>query len=198
MSKKKDVTDGTEDSEEQKKKSEPPEVTEEKECDDSTEIIDIKQSEEYQEINDKYLRLAAEFENYKKRTAREYSRLIETAESSLILELLQIVDDFGRALKHDDNEKVTFRQGIEMIAVKLDEILERRGVKPIESVGKQFDPNYHEAILQTEVEDNDDGIILEEVQTGYFFNDRVLRPAKVIVAKRKDDSEDENESETGD
>ena len=119
----------------------------------------IKKTDEYQELNDRYLRLAAEFENYKKRASREYGRLIETAESGLILELLQVVDDFNLALKHNDDDTANFRQGIEMIAAKLEGILKRRGVRAIEAVGAHFDPNYHEAVMQLEVDDKEDGII---------------------------------------
>jgi molecular chaperone GrpE len=198
MSEDKEITDNTEDTKEGKNIQEPPIEEAEKAGEESIETVDIKESAEFQELNDRYLRLAAEFENYKKRTSREYSRLVETAESSLILELLQVVDDFKRALKHDDNDKVNFRQGIELIANKLEEILSRRGVREIEAMGKQFDPNFHEAIMQVEIEDKEDGIIVEEVQSGYFLNDRVLRPAKVVVAKKKRDSGAADNNETGD
>ena len=151
-------------------------------------ITDIKQAPEFQELNDKYLRLAAEFDNYKKRQAREYSRLIESAESSLMLDILEVVDDFSRALKHEPDDQANFKQGIEMIANKFAELLKRRGLKEIEAIGKPFDPGYHEAIMQIESDDVDEGIIIEEIQKGYLFNDKVLRPSRVVVAKKKDDS----------
>jgi molecular chaperone GrpE len=154
---------------------------------DPAQSIDVKQTSEYQELNDKYLRLAAEFDNYKKRQSREFSRLIETAESDLILNLLTVVDDLSRALNHEPDQQENFKQGIELIAAKLDELLKRRGLKEIEALGKQFDPNYHEAVLQVESDDVDDGTIVEEVQKGYLLNDRVLRPARVVVASRKEE-----------
>jgi len=148
-------------------------------------FVDIKETSEYQELNDKYLRLAAEFDNYKKRQAREYNRLIESSESNMILELLQVADDFSRALQHDPDDQVSFKQGILLISTKFNELLKRKGLKEIEAVGKPFDPNFHEAIMQLESDKYDDGIIIEEVQKGYFLNDKVLRPARVVVAKKK-------------
>jgi molecular chaperone GrpE len=146
---------------------------------------DVKQTDEYKELLDKYLRLAAEFDNFRKRSAREYARIIETAEDGLILELLQVVDDLDRARGHDADDLDSFKQGTEMIYNKFDEILKKRGLREIKAVGEVFDPTYHEAVMQLEVEDKDDGIIIEEVQKGYFLNSKVLRPAKVVVAKRK-------------
>lgn len=156
--------------------------------------FDVQESEEYQQLNDKYLRLAAEFENFKKRSAREYSRISESAESALILQLLDVVDDFDRALEQDADDADTYKQGARMIYDKLHKILKKRGLKEIKAVDEIFDPFYHEAVMQREVEDCDDGIILEEVQKGYFLNSRVLRPAKVIVAKKKTESSGEQEN----
>ena len=152
--------------------------------------LDIKESAEYKELQDRYLRLAAEFDNYKKRNAREYTQMREWAASDLILDLLHIADDFRRALQHDSEDVENYKQGMKLIYGKLLEVLQKKGVKEIDAVGKQFDPNFHEAILQVEVDDQDDGIIVEEVEKGYFLNDRVLRPARVVVAKRKETDSD--------
>lgn len=154
--------------------------------------LDIKETEEYQQLNDRYLRLAAEFENYKKRTAREYTRLTETAESSLILQLLEVVDDFDRALNHDIDSIKILKQGTAMIFDKLEKTLHKRGLKEIKTIGEEFDPVYHEAVMQKEVDDKEDDIIIEELQKGYFLNSRVLRPAKVIVAKKINESSGDN------
>lgn len=166
-------------------------VSSEKEANSETTTIDIKEAEEYQQLNDKYLRLAAEFENFKKRSAREYSRLAEIAESNLILQLLEVVDDFDRALSHAAEDLKSFNKGAEMIFSKLTDILKKRGLKEIKALDEQFDPMYHEAVMQKEVDDRDDDVVIEEVQKGYFLNDRVLRPAKVIVAKRKIEKDDD-------
>lgn len=149
--------------------------------------VDIKLSDEYKELQDKYLRLAAEFDNFRKRSAREYARVIETAEDGLILELLQVIDDLDRAIDHDADDLDNFKQGTVMIYNKFGEILKKRGLREIQTIGEMFDPVYHEAVMQLEVEDKDDGVIIEEVQKGYFLNSKVLRPAKVVVAKRKTD-----------
>ncbi|OQX92447.1 MAG: nucleotide exchange factor GrpE [candidate division Zixibacteria bacterium 4484_95] len=155
-------------------------------------VVDIKESEEYKELEDKYLRLAAEFENFKKRSAREFSRLIETASDDLMLELLEVIDDFQRALQLEHSNIKAFQKGTELIYNKLGEILRRRNLKEIKAVGEAFDPMYHEAVMQKEVEDKEDGIIIEELQKGYLVNDRVLRPSRVVVAKRKLPEPDES------
>ena len=170
--------------------------SDEKENGEAIAIADIKEAPEYIELNDKFIRLAAEFDNYKKRTAKEYNRLVETAESNLILSLLDVVDDFERALKHDTNDAGTFKQGVEMIKAKFEDILNRRGLKRMEVIDKQFDPNYHEAVMQLDSEEKEEGVILEEVQTGYYLHDKVLRPAKVVVAREKQpESGDEGKDE---
>ena len=166
-------------------------VLSEKEANGETTTIDVKEAEEYQQLNDKYLRLAAEFENFKKRSAREYSRLAEIAESNLILQLLEVVDDFDRALSHAAEDLKSFNKGAEMIFSKLTDILKKRGLKEIKALDEQFDPMYHEAVMQKEVDDRDDDVVIEEVQKGYFLNGRVLRPAKVVVAKRKIEKDDD-------
>jgi len=166
-------------------------VSSEKETNSETTTIDVKEAEEYQQLNDKYLRLAAEFENFKKRSAREYSRLAEIAESNLILQLLEVVDDFDRALSHAAEDLNSFNKGAEMIFSKLTDILKKRGLKEIKALDEQFDPMYHEAVMQKEVDDRDDDVVIEEVQKGYFLNGRVLRPAKVVVAKRKIEKDDD-------
>ena len=148
-------------------------------------VTDIKQSKEYKELEDKYLRLAAEFENFKKRSAREFSRLIETIGDNLILELLEVIDDFQRALQLEHSNIEAFQKGTELIYSKLNEILRKRDLREIKAIGETFNPIYHEAVMQKEVEDQEDGTIIEELQKGYLINERVLRPARVVVAKRK-------------
>jgi len=188
MSKENEISDQSEPTEDVNSNENEVEISE-SECEKGVEESsgDVKQSDEYKELQDKYLRLAAEFDNFRKRSAREYARIIETAEDGLILELLQVIDDLNRALGHDADDSNNFKQGTEMIYNKFGEILKKRGLREIQTVGERFDPVYHEAVMQLEVEDKDDGIIIEEVQKGYFLNSKVLRPAKVVVAKRKTD-----------
>lgn len=160
-------------------------------------VVDIKKSEEYKELEDKYLRLAAEFENFKKRSAREFSRLIETAGDDLMLELLDVIDDFQRALQLEHSNIEAFQKGTELIYNKLGEILRRRNLKGIEAIGEAFDPMYHEAVIQKEVEDQEDGTIIEELQKGYLVNERILRPSRVVVAKKKLSASDESSGDDG-
>jgi molecular chaperone GrpE len=148
-------------------------------------VSDIKTTQEYKELEDKYLRLAAEFDNYKKRMAREYSRVLETAADDFIRQLLEVVDDLERALAHNESDSDSLKQGMTLIYNKLLDLLKKRNLTPINSVGQPFDHNYHDAVMQLDSEDKEDGTIIEEIQKGYIMNNRVLRPARVIVARKK-------------
>lgn len=158
-------------------------------------LVDIEESSEYRELKDKYLRLAAEFDNYKKRNAREFSRVIETAASDLVLQILDIADDFRRAMQQESEDAAKLREGTQLIYNKLMDILQKRGVREIEAVGKQFDPVFHEAVMQQPAENVEEGQIIGEVQRGYFYNDKVLRPARVVVAAGSDDSDNPTDSD---
>jgi molecular chaperone GrpE len=145
--------------------------------------------EEVQRQRDEYydllLRKTAEFENYRKRTDRERQTLSESAAAHLIEELLPLVDDLERALKADPGTEGAdaYRRGVELIHKQLIEVLRKRGVRPIEAVGADFDPYYHQAIAHDPVEGRRDGEIIEEFRRGYMLGDRLLRPSMVKVAK---------------
>lgn len=145
-----------------------------------------KEIESLEEEKDNYyqqlVRLKADFSNYRKRTKKEKERLDLEARSSLINELLPVIDNFERALKTADAEG-EFKNGIEMIYNQLMEILKQEGLDTIDTVGEPFDHEYHEAIMQVEDTEEDSGIIVEEIQKGYVLNDKVVRPAMVKVAK---------------
>lgn len=140
---------------------------------------------ELSRLQDRFLRLAAEFENYKKRVAREREEFAKFAGEALILEFLPILDNLERALAaarvHENSEGLI--EGVEMIQRLFLSTLEKVGVKPIEALGKEFDPNFHQAVLQVESHDGRDNIVVEEVQRGYLLENRVLRPAMVKVSK---------------
>lgn len=131
-------------------------------------------------------RLQAEFENYKKRTEKDKQELSIYAKASFIKEVLSIVDSFELAMssmkKHTILPEVF--QGIEMVYKQLTKLLESEGVKPIEAVGQKLDPFKHEVLIQKEAET--DGIVLEELQKGYMFQDKVIRTSKVAVSKLKE------------
>ena len=134
---------------------------------------------------DRLLRKTAEFDNYRKRTDRERIQLAEAAAADLIEDLLPIVDDMERALKADAGSEATeaIRRGVELIHKQLLETLRKRGVKPIESLGVDFDPHFHQAVAHERADGRREGEVVEEFSRGYMLGDRLLRPAMVKVAK---------------
>ncbi|MBQ4420340.1 MAG: nucleotide exchange factor GrpE [Bacteroidales bacterium] len=139
------------------------------------------------EINDKYLRLYSEFENYRKRTNKERLEMIENASESLIKDILPIVDDFERALqtmeKEEDEKVKNTKEGMTLIYKKLLSTLERKGLKPINAKGEVFDENLHEAVSQLPAQNEEDkGKVFDEVQKGYYLNNKVIRYSKVVVS----------------
>lgn len=147
----------------------------------------VKSEEQAKELEDRLLRLAAEFDNYRKRTAKEFAYLVKNANERLILQLLDTLDNFQRALDSaktsSDYEK--FHKGVELIYTHMKDLLSKEGLKEIEVIGKPFDPNFHEAVTQAESNKYDDGIVMEEISKGYLLNDRLLRASKVVVSKGK-------------
>lgn len=160
-------------------------------------VITLKESEylklkeeadKAKEYWDKLLRLQADFENMRKRLERDKQDFFRFANEGIILELLNILDDLERATelaqaKHQDLP--AFLKGIEMILAHLYELLKEHGLKPIEAKGKIFDPHLYEALMQAEDNSVAENTVTEELQKGYFLNDKVLRTAKVKVAKKK-------------
>lgn len=126
-------------------------------------------------------RLAAEFENYRKRAARERESAAAAADAKLLGELLVVVDDFERAMQQADGETSPLAQGIAMVHARLQSVLQQYGLAEIDATGT-FDPNFHEAILLQPAEGVADGAILQCAQKGYLLGDRVLRHSKVVVA----------------
>ncbi len=147
----------------------------------------VKSEEQTKELEDRLLRLAAEFDNYRKRTAREFAYLVKNANERLILELLETLDNFQRALDSakTKSDYENFHKGVELIYTHMKDLLSKEGLKEIEALGKPFDPNFHEAVTQAESDKYDDGIVMEEIGKGYLLNDRLLRASKVVVSKGK-------------
>jgi molecular chaperone GrpE len=133
---------------------------------------------------DQLLRKAAEFENFKRRVDNDFTNLVKNANEGLIISLLPILNDFVRSLRHgkDLKDYDAFYKGIEMIYGKLTKALESQGLVPFESVGKPFDVDFHDALLQIPRDDVPPHTVIEEVERGYLLNDRVLRHAKVVVS----------------
>jgi molecular chaperone GrpE len=149
---------------------------------------------------DQFLRKAAEFDNYKRRTEMDFINIVRNANESLLLSLLPIVEDFVRSLKAGSNrtDPEGFSKGVELIFQKLMKVLEAKGLAPFESVGKPFDVGYHDALLQVPRNDVPPQTVIEEVERGYMLNDKVLRHAKVIVSSPAEvPSEQDNVSASG-
>jgi molecular chaperone GrpE len=148
------------------------------------EIIELKNKLE--ETNDKYLRLLAEFENAKRRQARERLDLYKTAGQDILLSLLPVLDDFERALKQIDQAKdvQAFREGVTLIHDKFKNILEQKGLKGLNSIGQDFNVEHHEAITEIPAPSEElKGKVVDELERGYTLHDKMIRFAKVIVGK---------------
>lgn len=137
---------------------------------------------ERDELYDRLLRKTAEFDNYRKRIERERREQADQSVVDLLLELLTVVDDFDLARTVETTD-TSYKKGIELIYAKLNDLLRRQGVKPIEAVGKDFDPNFHMAVASEESRAHRDGEVISEMRRGYLKGERLLRPAMVKVAK---------------
>ncbi len=147
----------------------------------------LKLQEDASKVQDKLLRIQADFDNTRKRLEREKQDFVKFANEGIIVELLNILDDLERtvSLAQAKGQDITsFLKGVEMILAHLYDMLKEYGVKPIEAEGKIFDPHYHEALMQEEKKELPEHTIVEELQKGYLLNDRVIRTTKVKVSKK--------------
>ena len=135
------------------------------------------------ELNDKCLRQMAEFENFRKRTDKEKEAMFETGAKSVIEKILPVIDNFERGFDAltDEDKDSKFAEGMKMIYKQLMDELDKIQVKPIEAVGKEFDPNLHNAVMQTESDEFESGIVAQELQKGYTYRDQVVRHSMVAV-----------------
>lgn len=141
---------------------------------------------EIQELKDKYLRHVAEFDNFRKRTAKERLELIQTAGKEVITALLPVVDDCDRAEKQlqTSSDTEAIKEGVQLVFNKLRSTLQSKGLKPMKSVGEEFNADQHEAITEIPAPNEAlKGKILDEVEKGYYLNDKIIRFAKVVVGK---------------
>ena len=139
----------------------------------------------YAELNDKYLRLFSEFDNFRKRTAKEKEQMFSMGEKSVIEKMLPVIDNFERGLAAvpEADKENPLASGMEMIYKQLVKQLEDLGVKPIEAVGKEFDPNFHNAVMQVESEEYESGVVAQEFLKGYMYHDTVIRHSMVGVVQ---------------
>jgi len=160
------------------------EVVEPEVVEGESEAVEEQLRKQVAELDDRLLRTLADFDNYKKRNARQVEDTIRTAVDSLLLELVEIVDNFERALEHaggDGNDAI--HRGTKLIYSQMRDLLGRYDVKPIEALGKPFDPNLHDAMMQVDSDEYDDGIVAVVLSRGYMRGNRVLRHSKVGVSR---------------
>ena len=140
---------------------------------------------EAEEWKDKYLRLSAEFDNYRKRTLREKMELIESGGEDVIKSILAVMDDFDRALQamQSASDVASVREGVELISQKMRDTLKGKGVSEIEAVGQPLDTDLHEAVAKFPAGDDKKGLVIDVVQKGYKLKEKVIRYAKVVVGE---------------
>ncbi len=144
------------------------------------------------EVEDRYLRTVAEFDNFRKRTARQYDHLVRSAGERVLSDLLDIVDNFERGLEHSNGEADVkqVREGMELIHNQMVSMLGKHDVAPIEAQGEKFDPNLHEALMEVASDEYPEGVVAVEINRGYMIGDRVLRHTKVGVSKGSETKDD--------
>jgi molecular chaperone GrpE len=158
---------------------------------ESNEVVDLKDlriaefEKETAGLQDKLLRKAAEFENYKRRSEADQINLIKYSAASFIIKLLPVIDDFERSLQHIEDAKdlTAIKKGLKLVYDKLIKVFDDQGVKKIDSIGKPFDVNFHEAVMQRKDDSVEPHTVLDEIEKGYLYKDRVIRHSKVIVSE---------------
>jgi molecular chaperone GrpE len=142
--------------------------------------------DKYDDLNNRFLRLYAEFENFRKRTNKERLDIINNANADLLKDMIPVIDDFERAITNNEGSEdvVAIKEGFSLIYNKYKGILQTKGLKPMDSKGEVFDPEIHEAVANMPTEDKKlKGKIIDDVEKGYFLNEKVLRYAKVVVGQ---------------
>ena len=136
------------------------------------------------ENHQRFLRVQADFDNFRRRTLKEKEELGQYASMKLIGQLLPVVDNFGRAIEaaKSGGDVESFAKGVDMIFRQLEQLLEQEGLKAMDTVGQPFNPEFHQAIMQVESDEHEEGIVVEEIQKGYMLKDKVIRPAMVKVS----------------
>jgi molecular chaperone GrpE len=151
--------------------------------------------DELAELNDKYLRLYSEFENYKKKMSRDKEELVKYANESLIYEFLPSIDNLETALKHvDDDTSKGLVEGVEMTLREMYRVLEKFGLQSIETEGKKFDPEFHHAMSQVERDDIDENTVVEELRKGFKYRDKILRASMVTVSMKPSGTQEQEEN----
>jgi molecular chaperone GrpE len=149
------------------------------------------QEQKAREAQERYVRLYAEFENFRKRSAKDLEEARHAGNVKVVKEILPVLDDLERALKHatEAEDKQAIVEGVELVLRQFLNALEKIGVKPLEARGQPFDPNFHEAMAHHESDEHEPDTVVEEYRRGYLYGDKLLRPALVTVAKPSEDKD---------
>ena len=142
-----------------------------------------KKDEKIEELNDRLMRQMAEFDNFRKRSEKEKAAMFEVGAKSVVEKILPVVDNFERGLATipEEDENSAFANGMKMIYKQMMDELDKLGVKPIEAVGQEFDPNFHNAVMQVESEEYESGVVAQELLKGYMYHETVVRHSMVAV-----------------
>ena len=149
---------------------------------EETEVNEVSDDEKYQDLMDKFMRLQADFSNYKRRTEAQKTEYVELGVKKVANDLLPVIDNFERALDSIENKDSTY-DGILMIKNQLAGVLEKEGIVEMKALGEEFDPTYHHAVLTEDSDEYDSGYVIEVLQKGYLINEKTLRPAMVKVSQ---------------
>ncbi|RLB84816.1 MAG: nucleotide exchange factor GrpE [Deltaproteobacteria bacterium] len=170
-------------------------------ADDPLKVMEARlesMEQESKDFHDRFMRVSAEFENYKKRAAREMNDFRKFANESFAKAMLPVIDNLDRAIESSsdhDHSNSSLVEGVNMTLKEILKIFEQFGVKPFESLGKTFDPAIHQAVMQEESDDHPEKTILNELEKGYMIGDRLLRPAMVVVSKKTESENQENQTQ---
>jgi molecular chaperone GrpE len=170
---------------EEKEEATPQENSEQTDKEEDT-PKELSAEEKHNELNDKYLRLYSEFDNFRRRTAKERLELFKTAGQDILTDLLPILDDFERALQNMDKkgDVKVIREGVDLVYHKFKNTLTNKGLEPFKSIEKAFDPDFHEAVTKIPAPSKKlKGKVVDEIEKGYKLNDKVIRFAKVVVGE---------------
>ena len=164
-----------------------------KECEEFIEEIEPQEGKEPEEVRegkketetaqDQYLRLLADFQNYKRRSEKEKNEIYSYANEKILSELIAVIDDFERALSHETDASSNYVEGMNMIYKNFKAVLEKAGLSEINALGAEFDPNYHNAVMTSADSGYESGKICNVIQKGYMLNNKVIRPSMVKVAE---------------
>jgi molecular chaperone GrpE len=164
---------------------------------DENDITEL--NEKIKKLEDTLLRKVAEFENFKRRTENDQLNLLKYSAESFILKILPVYDDLSRSVNHiEESDTDSFRQGLKLVYDKFTKVLDEQGVKKLDVKGKEFDVEYHEALMQQPSNEAPSNTVLDEVESGYIYKDKVIRHAKVIVSQALHESDEENNESKND